>query len=132
MGKLAERMGDPARAGIYRVESTEAVEEAAALNGYALQRFRLDAESGLRALERLAAPDAPEGRVIVVSGFEQLFASDPIRREALLAAFGAAAAAWRARGARVFVAFLDPRRALPSVAPLYNWHKARTVRTQPA
>ncbi len=132
MGKLAERMGDPARAGVYRVESTEAVEEAAALNGYALQRFRLDSESGLRTLERLAAEDAPGGRVMLVSGFEQLFASEPFRRAALLAALGAAAAAWRARGARIFVAFLDPMRALPDLAPLYNWHKARTARAQPA
>ena len=31
MGKLAERLADPQRSGVYRVETTEAVEEAAAL-----------------------------------------------------------------------------------------------------
>jgi hypothetical protein len=124
VGKLAERLGDPARAGVYRVETTEALKEAAALNGYALLRFRLDAEGGMQALERFAAEDAP-GRVALVSGFEQGFPAEPARRDALLAALGAAAVAWRARGARVFVAFLDPGRALPALAPLYNWSKSR-------
>jgi len=132
VGKLAERLGDAARAGVYRVETTEALEEAAALNGYALLRLRLDAEDGMQALECFAAEGMPAGRVALVSGFERQFAADPSRREALLAAFGAAAAAWRARGARIFVVFHDPRRELPMLAPLYNWHKARTAQAQSA
>jgi hypothetical protein len=132
MGKLAERMGDPARAGVYRVETIEAVEEAAALNTYVLLRLRLDADGGLQALERLQAEDTPGGRVALVSSFERRFAADPSQREALLAAFDAAAAAWRARGARIFVVFHDPRRELPALGPLYNWHKARTAQAQSA
>ena len=126
MGKLAERLGDPARAGVYRVETTDALEEAAALNGYALRRFRLDAEDGMQALERFAAEKEAARQVALVSGFERFFPGVPERRGALLAALAAAAAAWRARGACVFVAFLDPGRTLPALAPLYNWNKRRT------
>ncbi len=126
MGKLAERLGDPARAGIYRVETTEALEEATALNGYALLRLRLDAESDLGALGRLAADPAPGGCVALISGFEAHFRDPAGQGAALLAALTAAAQGWRARGARVFVAFLDPDRRLQGLAPLYNWHKSRS------
>jgi hypothetical protein len=126
MGKLAERLGDPARAGVYRVETTVAVEEAAALNGYALLRLRFDAEGGAQALADFAAVQRPDGRVALVSDFEQGFASDPARRDALLEALAAAAAEWRACGIRGFVVFFDPGYALPALAPLYNWHKSRS------
>ena len=123
MGKLAERLGDPARAGVYRVETTAAVEEAAALNGYALLRFGLDAEAGLQAFERFAAEGATGDRVALVSGFERRFLAESDRRDATLAALDLAAANWRARGARVFAVFLDPMHTLPALAPLYNWDK---------
>jgi hypothetical protein len=124
MGKLAERLSDPARAGIYRVETTEALEEAAALNGYRLLRLRVDAESDLDgALMRLAAEPALDGCVALVSGFEPHFRDRAAQRAALLAGLSLAAEGWRARGARVFVAFLDPDRELTGVAPLYNWQK---------
>jgi hypothetical protein len=53
MGKLAERLADPARAGVYRVETTEALEEAAALNRYRLERIALDG-AAQPLLDRLA------------------------------------------------------------------------------
>jgi hypothetical protein len=126
VGKLAERLCDPARAGVYRVETTDALEEAAALNGYALKRFRLDTEDRMQALERFVAEKDAARRVALVSGFEQFFPGVRERRDALLAALAAAATVWRARGAHVFVAFLDPGRTLPALAPLYNWNKRRT------
>ncbi len=126
MGKLAERLGDPARAGIYRVETTEALEEATALNGYALLRLRIEAESDVGALMRLAAEPAPGGCVALISGFATHFRDRAGQGATLLAALTAAAEGWRARGARVFVAFLDPDRNLGGLAPLYNWHKSRS------
>ena len=126
MGKLAERLGDPARAGIYRVETAEALEEAAALNGYALRRLRLDAESGARALERLAAEASLDRCVALILGFETRFRDHSAQRATLLAALTLAAEGWRARGARVFVVFLDPDREMQGLAPLYNWHKSRS------
>ncbi|HVP08725.1 MAG TPA: hypothetical protein VMT02_04310 [Burkholderiales bacterium] len=126
MGKLAERLGDPARAGIYRVETTEALEEASALNGYTLLRVRLNAESDVGALTRLAAEPSLDGCVALISGFEAHFRDRAAQRAALLAALALAAEGWRARGARVFVAFFDPDRELHGLAPLYNWHKSRS------
>ena len=124
MGKLAERLGDPARAGIYRIETAEALEEAAALNGYALRR--LDCQSGVGALARLAAEPSLDGCVALVGGFGAHFREHAALRATLLAALNLAAERWRARGARVFVAFLDPDREMPGLPPLYNWHKCRS------
>lgn len=122
MGKLAERLSDPARAGVYRIETTEALEEAAALNGYRLLRIAL--EGGASGV--LDAAGSGAQRVIVVSGFEPFLRERPAEVASLLARLGAAAAAWRETGARIFVAFLDPAGALPALAPLYNWTKQRT------
>jgi len=62
MGKLAERLSDCARSGVYRIETREALEEAAALNSYPVVQVVLDhvtTKSGLfDAVGRLAA--APE------------------------------------------------------------------------
>jgi hypothetical protein len=127
MGKLAERLGDPARAGVYRVETTEALEEAAALNGYRLVHLHGDVERDLGgALRRLAAEPALDGCVALVSGFEPHLRDDAAQRTMLLAGLSLAAEGWRARGARVFVAFLDPDRDLSGLAPLYNWKKSRS------
>lgn len=124
MGKLAERLGDPARAGVYRVETTEAVEEAAALNRYGLERVALNG-AVQPLLERLARTGRG-GRVLLVSGFESLFRERPEEGERLLAELRGRAPGWRERGERVFVAFVDPRRALESLAPLYNWERKRS------
>lgn len=62
--------------------------------------------------------------MLLVSGFELLVRAAPEEFEQFLRALTAAAADWRNRGKRFFVAFLDPRGAAP-LAPLYNWHKAR-------
>lgn len=126
MGKLAERLGDPARAGLYRVETTEALEEASALNGYTLLRLRLGAEGDVGALTRLAAEPSLDRCVALITGFEAMFRDPAGQGARLLAALSAAAQGWRARGARVFVAFLDPDRRLQGLAPLYNWHKSRS------
>src|SRR5690606_3398827 len=42
MGKLAERLADERRSGVYRVEVTDALEEAAAIDGFPIARVRLD------------------------------------------------------------------------------------------
>ena len=113
VSKLAQRLADARRSGIYRVEDTEAVEEAAALNGFALERVALDARAP--ALGERAAR-AGDGLVMVVAGAQSL---GPGALEALLAPLEAALAAHRAAGRRVFAAFLDPACALP-LAPLHN------------
>jgi hypothetical protein len=112
MGKLAERLSDPVRAGVYRIVTTEAVVEAAALNGYALVFV-----DGTESLESAATG---RNRVIVVRGVESL-------EDERIARLNAAAAAWREHGARVFVAFLDPAGRLASLPPLYNWSASRAM-----
>jgi hypothetical protein len=124
MGKLAERLADPARAGVYRVETTEALEEAAALNRYRLERIALDG-AAQPLLDRLAGKES-SGRVLLVSGFERLFRERPEEGERLLAELRERAPGWRERAERVFVAFVDPGRALGSLAPLYNWDRKRS------
>ena len=121
MGKLAERLSDPARSGVYRIETTEAVEEAAALNRHPLVRIALNG-SAAAALEAAAAAGS---RVIVVSGFEQFFREHPVQAQALVTALAAAAQARRTAGGCFFAAFLDPAATLPALAPLYNWSKKR-------
>jgi len=123
VGKLAERLSDPARSGVYRIEATEAVEEAAALNRYALLRVRVDGcvKPALEPVTRGA------NRVIVVSGFERLARERPGEMRAWLEDLDRAAQAWRPSGARVFIAFLDPAQALPQLLPLYNWQRSRSA-----
>ena len=119
MGKLAERLADPLRSGVYRIEATDAVEEAAALNGYLLARVSLAALDDVR----LAAEAVHGmGEVTVFSGFESLLREAPVALAPLLAALEITAAQQRARKARFFAAFLDPRGLLP-LDPLYNRRK---------
>jgi len=149
VGKLAERLSDPARSGVYRIETVEALEEAAALNSYPLVRVELGhvtSKSGLLdAVARSAAlPDsfAPNwivlresltdlswtpasGFVLLLSGFEAAQRDVPEDFTQLLEVLIEAAADWRGRGKPFFVAFLDPGGAAP-VAPLYKWHRQRT------
>ena len=106
MGKLAGRLADPLRSGLYRVEATEALEEAAALNGFLLERC--DGAPG--------ALEAGDGRVLLFS--------DPALLGALRGALEAAAAQCRERGLRYFAVFLDPGAHL-SLPPLYNWQRRR-------
>lgn len=128
MGKLAERLSDPRRSGVYRVESTEALEEAVTLNGFSLVRIALDALSaGALAEVAAQAAAAGDGRVVLFSGFERLAQSAPAAFARLLADLQAAAAGRREGEARFFAAFLDPAATL-SLAPLYNWQRSRSVK----
>lgn len=111
MGKLAERLADPGRSGVYRVESTEALEEAAALNGFVLHRLVLESP-GLP-----GASPLEDGRILLFVGVEDRGPPD-----GLLRALEAAAAQCRERRLRYFAVFLDPDALLP-LAPLYNWHR---------
>jgi hypothetical protein len=104
MGKLAERLADAKRSGIYRVETTEALEEAAALNGFALERGAPPIRAG-------------DGRVLVFSSAEA--------GAALIADLEARAEACRNAGERFFAVFLDPGGALRSLPPLYNWQRTQ-------
>ena len=119
MGKLAERLADPLRSGVYRIEATDAVEEAAALNGYLLARVSLPALDDVR---RAAEAAYGKGEVTVFSGFESLLSEAPFALAPLLAALEITAAQQRARKAPFFAAFLDPA-GLLALAPLYNWRK---------
>lgn len=117
MGKLAERLGDAARSGVYRVEVTDALEEAAALNGFVLERVSLEGGPD-GACERALAACA-DGRVLVFTGFERLARNAPALAR-LVGALEAACAAHRAGGLRLFAVFVDPAARL-SLAPLYKW-----------
>jgi len=143
MGKLAERLSDAERSGVYRVETTEALEEAAVLNGFPLVRVALDgaADDELCALcareltpgldgswrglaAALADPGwslAP-GHVLLFSGFEALARAAPRALDPLLETLRSVAAGRRARGQPFFAAFLDRAGSLP-LGPLYNWQR---------
>lgn len=146
MGKLAERLSDCTRSGVYRIETVEALEEAAALNSYRLVRVVLEHVTTKAALldavaDSAAFPDRfgrnwnalpdcltdlswtpARGYVLLVSGFKLLQRAAPEDFAGFLEVLTAAAADWRGRGRPFFVAFLDPGGAAP-LAPLYNWHK---------
>ncbi len=119
MGKLAERLSDPERCGVYRVETAAALEEAAALNRYPLRRMALN--GGIAA--PIEAATGEGSGVLLLSGFERLFRERPWEGEALLVGLNAAVQLRRQAGARYFVAFLDPDGAAPALPPLYNWAK---------
>ncbi|HLS57588.1 MAG TPA: hypothetical protein VK052_16065 [Zeimonas sp.] len=140
MGKLAERLADERRSGVYRVEVTDALEEAAAIDGFPIARMRLDDvgntplleacvrtltpgvdDSWARFAETLAdaAWSPAPGHVLLFSGFEGLVRHEPDALDPLLAALQAAAARRRLNRSRFFAAFLDPTRTL-SLDPLYD------------
>ena len=117
MGKLAERLSDARRSGVYRVETTEALEEAAGLNGFALERC------ALRDLSALAAAGSQrDGCVVLITGFEPLAHNGALK--GVLGELEARAQGCREAGARYFVVFLDPSAVL-SLPPLYNWQRQR-------
>lgn len=146
MGKLTERLADSARSGVYRIETVDALEEAAALNSYPLVNVALEhvtTKAGLLdAIARSARfPDrfdrnwaalgdrlddlswAPaRGYVLLMSGFEGLRHAAPEDFADFLEVLKQAAAKWRERRTAFFVAFVDLGNVAP-LAPLYNWHK---------
>lgn len=99
MGKLAERLADPSRSGVYRIRATGAIEEAVVLNGYSL----------------LWVNGALPDKLPEVVLFEKADA-------ALLAALTKRAADARARGECFFAALVDPEEKA-ALAPLYNEKK---------
>ena len=125
MGKLAERLADGQRSGVYRLESTEALEEAVALNGFALARIALEGMPGsaLSGIAADAVSGLSDGHVLLFSGGEALLRADPGAFDHLLAQLHAAASRRREGSLRFFAAFLDPSAILP-LAPLYHWHRS--------
>lgn len=140
MGKLAERLADERRSGVYRLEVIDALEEAAAINGspiIGVELEHVDSDQFYAACARalaartdghwtdLAATLADpawlpaSGHVVLFSGFEAMVRRDPDALAPLLAALQAAAARRRMQGMRFFAAFLDPTRMLP-LDPLYD------------
>ena len=114
MGKLAERYGDAARSGVYRVRDA-AVPRAAA------------AEAGIRALEASAAGLANGGwdafakalsgpSVVLIEGAAALA---PAEYSELVQALHAVASNARARGESFFAVMVDPRAEL-EVPGLYK------------
>jgi len=118
MGKLAERLSDARRSGVYRVETTEALEEAAGLNGFALERFALAVPSAVQA----PAGSRRDGCVLLFTGFEPLAHNGALKL--LLGELEAHAKGCSEEGARYFAVFLDPSGMLP-LPPLYNWQRKR-------
>ena len=140
MGKLAERLADERRSGVYRVEVTSAVEEAAAINGFPILQVGLQGAAAanvmavcLHALSpgadgswstlaaALADPawfPAP-GHVLLFTGFEALVRGHSDALEPLITVLRAAAERRRAQGMNFFAVFLDPSRVLP-LDPLYD------------
>lgn len=118
MGKLAERLSDARRSGVYRVETTEALEEAAGLNGFALERFVPGDLSGA------AAPIGSRrgGCVLLFTGFEPLAHNGALK--GVLGELEARAQGCREEGARYFAVFLDPSGVL-ALPPLYNWQRQK-------
>lgn len=147
MGKLAERLGDERRTGVYRVAVTEALEEAAAIVGLPIVRIALRGASGDRLLAACAGPvtsipvqrwddfsaviaDAawspPPGRVLLVECFDELLRLDLRALEPLIVALQSAAARHRAHGRRFFAVFLDPDRRV-ELEPLYDRRRQSAV-----
>lgn len=129
MGKLAERLADAQRSGVYRVESTQALEEAVALNGFALARIGLEGIAG-SALGGIAADvlsGRSDGQVLLFRGFETLARAAPGDLDRLLAQLHAAASVHRDGGRHFFAAFLDPS-AILSLAPLYHWTRSASAK----
>ena len=100
MGKLAERLADPSRSGVYRIRTTEAIEEAVVLNGYSLLWVDGTLPKKLPEVVLLEKADA-----------------------ALLAALQKHAADARERGECFFAALVDPE-GKAALAPLYNDKKS--------
>ena len=133
MGKLAQRLSDAARSGVYRTRQTTEVEDAVRGTRLDLAHAELDGAEGKEALlERLALAlgfpawfggnwDALEdclgdlgwrtgdGHVIVFTGYEDLPADD---LGVLLDVLAASAAYWAERGKPFFAVFVDAPRAL--------------------
>ena len=122
MGKLAERLADLQSSGIYRVAATEALEEAVALDGFALVRV-----NGLQTGPNWQACLTPrdDGRVLLISGCAALPRRDAAAWDLLMGMLSAAAVEHRAAGLRFFAVFLDPDGELP-VESLYNGQRATT------
>jgi len=151
MGKLAERLADEKRTGVYRTEVTDALEEAAGIVGLPIVRVdlrdssgdRLLADSAQAAVARpLAGWDAfaaaladpawtpAPGRVLLIEGFEELLDDGAGSLEPLVAALDSAAAQHRLRGERFFAVFLDPGRRV-ALEPLYDRRRLAST-TAPA
>lgn len=151
MGKLAERLSDERRSGVYRVEVTDALEEAVVLAGLRCTRIVLNDGPEVDLLRRCAAVlnlgsvpgwDAlssalgdpawshPGGDVVLVTSAGVSGAVAGAALASLTGALRAAAEAHRLRGARFFGVFHDPGRML-ALAPLYDRrrHGAASVST---
>lgn len=133
MGKLAQRLTDPARSGVYRTRQGTEVEDAVRGTRLDLAHAELGGADGKEALlERLALAlgfpawfggnwDALEdclgdlgwrggdGHVILFTGYEDLPADD---LGVLLDVLAASAAYWAERGKPFFAVFVDAPHAL--------------------
>ncbi len=133
MSKLAKRLCDPVRSGVYRTRQSAEVEDAVRGTRLDLARADLDGADDKEALlERLAQAlgfpawfggnwdaledclgdlgwRAGEGHVFLLAGYEDLPADD---LGVLLDVLSASAAYWAERGRPFFAVFIDPRHTL--------------------
>lgn len=131
MGKLAERLADETRTGVYRVEVTEALEEAAGIAGLPVVRISLRAAPEDRPLTECARAAGAPGRILLIEDFDGLARGDAHALRPLIAALESAANRHRSRGERFFAVFLDPSRVL-ALGPLYDRrrHSSASVPTE--
>ena len=137
---------------MYRIEVTEALEEAAGivgleivsfpLRGVAAGRFLASCARAVSAAEveswdalaaALAEParaPAP-GRILLFVGFEELLRREPNALAPLIAALQLAAARHRLEGRRFFAVFLDPTRTV-AIDPLYDRRRHSAMPVSPA
>ena len=133
MGKLAERLSDESRTGVYRIEVTDALEEAAGIVGLPIARVSLRTGTGTGdhpITESVLAACAP-GRILLIEDFEELARRDAGSLRPLIDMLESAAARHRSLGESFFAVFLDPSRLL-ALGPLYDRkrHSSASVPTE--
>ena len=119
MGKLAERLADQSRTGVYRVEVTEALEEAAGIVGLPIVRVSLRGATADRLPGECEQAASAPGRILLIDDFDDLARRNADGLRSLIAALESAADRHRSRGDSFFAVFLDPSRLL-AIGPLYD------------
>lgn len=118
MGKLAARLTDATRSGVYRVAAAS-VPRAAASEAKArvieTSAAALCGDGGARLRQALGVPDARACLLLVTDAT----AVDAGLREQMVAALGAIARTWRDRGRSFFAVWVDPEGKL-DLPPLYR------------
>lgn len=131
MGKLAERLRDPARSGVYRASRVDEILDAAKGSGLRLATVKTGTDKAALLQSLAQALDFPgwfghnwdalndclgdlswskgAGHVVTFEQWEQLGSEV---RDTLIEILSSAAQAWREQGEPFIAVFIDPRRKL--------------------